>query len=1344
MSKKKIIITSIVGGMLFAATSAIALNWYKEKKSQPDEYIPELNAYYGGEITDEAGYIKAHKFTTPTDNKYNSQKTRFIGTSLIGDIESVWSSYTGRGTTVAIIDDGFDVNHPEYVRKDGTSAILSTSRYYYASGGSYKYKKYSDDPTCIEEDWEETSDGYEWASHGTATSTTAAAPMNNGGGVGIAPDADILALKIDFSFAAIEGAILYAISQGVDVINMSLGAYAESFVDGWGDSQSGSSSTATYLNSVCQQAYNAGIIVVAAAGNESTWHKSYPACNTKVIGVGATGDWDNKGNASVLAEFTNYVKSNQTGEINVDILAPGYSYTAHKQGTENSPTHTYDDTQGTSFSSPIVAGAACLWKQKYPDGTPDEFLEQLQSSADGIGSYTNQYIPVSGWDSSLSDVGPSNITNGRLNVARLMAVNDPFVSTVQSNLSISVGEKRQIDLDTYNGTISYSSSNTNIATVTNSGLVEGTGAGDATITVTATKNAQTATATVNVHVESVVAATSLSFNPNSVTLSVGDTYNAEEIITLTPNNASRIFLFESTNTSVATVDEDTGLVTAVGVGTTDINVIAGYGNGDDTLSVTVEAAATITDTLTRADTGIASGSTTYSSWSDVQKSGSAVYAGQSAGGYDSIQLRSNNNNSGIVTTASGGNISSVSVTWESNTADGRVLNVYGKNSAYSSPSDLYGNNSGTLLGTIVNGTSTSLNITGNYTYVGVCSSSGALYLSSISFTWGGSGGSSSPTVTSVTVSPSSLSLDLNGSTSGHLSATVNGTNSPAQTVTWISGNSTVATVNSSGVVTAVGVGSTTITATSTVDLLKSGSCTVTVTDSTPKTLSSISISGYKTAFAVNDTFSFGGTVTANFSNSTSDDVTASATFSGYNMAVAGNYTVTVSYTYGGTTKTATYGITVSSNTPVSGDPVTVTYTITSKTAAQVSDGTAPDDSSVSFSNTGTTSTIDQITNGRSENWTLSGYNGLTITNVDVKLKRSSNGGPGTISLTNNGSSVGLDISTTNSTIITQSYGYKAVYDDESGFECNGDLVLTINATASSLYCDSIKVTYINDTSSKIIASLSASYSGGDVYVGGSLDTSKVSVTATYTDSVKYPNAVLSSSDYELSGFSSATAGQKTVTVTYIGSLNTSTTPLTTTFSVTVIVDTITSVSVACTKTFHPGETILKSDITVTEHYQSGAEVIINDFTFANDGYQFTYSDANSGGSNTSKQFSITYNAEVYNFNVNVTRVAYQTINNVQKDLTGTMGETAGITGTSAGTKANYNSLTIGDFTCSATNIYVYNTGGVKYFSFGKDDGELKNTVATSTPIKSLSIYQRASSARSDEKLYVSTIGNTWV
>ena len=78
-----------------------------------------------------------------------------------------------------------------------------------------------------------------------------------------------------------------------------------------------------------------------------------------------------------------------------------------------------------------------------------------------------------------------------------------------------------------------------------------------------------------------------------------------------------------------------------------------------------------------------------------------------------------------------------------------------------------------------------------------------------------------------------------------------------------------------------------------------------------KTLLSISVSGYTTSFTQGDTFSFGGTVTAHYSDSTTANVTSSATFSGYNMSVAGNYTVTASYTEGSVTKTATYSITVS-------------------------------------------------------------------------------------------------------------------------------------------------------------------------------------------------------------------------------------------------------------------------------------------------------------------------------------------------------------------------------------------------------------------------------------------------
>ena len=145
----------------------------------------------------------------------------------------------------------------------------------------------------------------------------------------------------------------------------------------------------------------------------------------------------------------------------------------------------------------------------------------------------------------------------------------------------------------------------------------------------------------------------------------------------------------------------------------------------------------IYDVLTRSVTGVAAG-TSYETWSNKSVNSSAVYAGNSAGVSNTIQLRSNNSNSGIVTTASGGKIRKVTVVWQSSTANGRTLNVYGKNSAYSAATDLYSSNSqGTLLGTIVKGTSTELEISDDYAFVGVRSKDGAMYLNSITFTWEG-------------------------------------------------------------------------------------------------------------------------------------------------------------------------------------------------------------------------------------------------------------------------------------------------------------------------------------------------------------------------------------------------------------------------------------------------------------------------------------------------------------------------------------------------------------------------------------------------------------------------------
>ena len=141
------------------------------------------------------------------------------------------------------------------------------------------------------------------------------------------------------------------------------------------------------------------------------------------------------------------------------------------------------------------------------------------------------------------------------------------------------------------------------------------------------------------------------------------------------------------------------------------------------------------DVLTQSWTG--STSSSYVDWTGKKGSYSdAVYSGNSAGSNSSIQLRSKNSNSGIVSTTSGGKVSKVVVKWNSNTLDGRTLNVYGSSTAYSSAADLYSTDKqGTLLGTIVKGSSTELVINGDFSYVGLRSGADAMYLEEIDITW---------------------------------------------------------------------------------------------------------------------------------------------------------------------------------------------------------------------------------------------------------------------------------------------------------------------------------------------------------------------------------------------------------------------------------------------------------------------------------------------------------------------------------------------------------------------------------------------------------------------------------
>ena len=210
------------------------------------------------------------------------------------------------------------------------------------------------------------------------------------------------------------------------------------------------------------------------------------------------------------------------------------------------------------------------------------------------------------------------------------------------------------------------------------------------------------------------------------------------------------------------------------------------------LAFAVGWAADVTDELTSQVLGLGG---SYANFTGKTATSDAVYAGNAMkNSANAIQLRSNTN-SGIVTTTSGGKVKSITVVWNSSTANGRTLNVYGKNSAYSSSSDLYGaSNQGTLLGTIVYGTSTTLPISDDYEYIGFRSASGAMYLTSVSIEWETGGGTT--TVNPPTIDPAggnfatSQTVTLSHSDADAIYYTLDGTD-PTTSSTQYSGPFTI-------------------------------------------------------------------------------------------------------------------------------------------------------------------------------------------------------------------------------------------------------------------------------------------------------------------------------------------------------------------------------------------------------------------------------------------------------------------------------------------------------------------------------------------------------------------------
>ena len=205
--------------------------------------------------------------------------------------------------------------------------------------------------------------------------------------------------------------------------------------------------------------------------------------------------------------------------------------------------------------------------------------------------------------------------------------------------------------------------------------------------------------------------------------------------------------YTSSKPSVATVAAD-GTIAVVGAGSTTITAETAEtdnffaSSASFTLTVNDPDAAEQTDVIVF-DWRTVETTSAYDAWPMTEGESGAEYAINSYLGNTSgyIQLRSDQNKndrtySGLVVSSSVGFVTKVVINWDSSTAADRTVDIYGSNLAYTSANDLWSNaTKGTKLGSVVKGTSTDLEIDGNYPFIGLRSKSGAMYIRSIEITW---------------------------------------------------------------------------------------------------------------------------------------------------------------------------------------------------------------------------------------------------------------------------------------------------------------------------------------------------------------------------------------------------------------------------------------------------------------------------------------------------------------------------------------------------------------------------------------------------------------------------------
>lgn len=319
------------------------------EKCKELEKIPGVVCAEPNYLLDTMGFTMPNEITQGT--LYSTHMKWYFDSMKITE---AWQEYevTGNGVVVAVIDNGFKIDAVEFPKNLWTD-----------SNGNHGWNTHKNSPD-ISPIYQNDGTEYINTGHGTHVAGIIGAPANNGNIIGAAYGAQLMLInaahynadtnKIQFTIDDITKAIYYAIENQADIINLSLGIDAESI----------------QLENAVNDAYEAGIAVIASAGNDgisTTVKKYYPAAYESVIGVMAI----DKDNPTQLAFFSNY---DPTGEF-YDVAAPGYNILSCSLEAGK-----VAYMMGTSQASPLVAACAALYLQEYPHSTVEELYEALRKS----------------------------------------------------------------------------------------------------------------------------------------------------------------------------------------------------------------------------------------------------------------------------------------------------------------------------------------------------------------------------------------------------------------------------------------------------------------------------------------------------------------------------------------------------------------------------------------------------------------------------------------------------------------------------------------------------------------------------------------------------------------------------------------------------------------------------------------------------------------------------------------------------------------------------------------------------------------------------------------------------